>query len=420
MKIFVSAGEASGDLHGANLIKALRRLQPDVVIYGLGGPRMAAVGCSLHEDMVKRSGMWFWHVWVNFFHYLSVLRRIVSGFVTDPPDAVVLIDSPGFNVRIAAHAKARGIPVIYYITPQTWAWASMRFPKIARRVDKMLNILPFEPELWRLYGVDCEYVGHPIFDHLAGLQLAPVQRVKEFADRQAGQPALRLAGLPAYRHNSSEDTKAPLIGLLPGSRYREIDDLLPIMLDAGKIIKAEIPAARFRLVCANEELHDRINRTVSAHSLPVDVVVGAPYDVMREATLCLVSCGTANLELASFATPMVVLYRVVWYGFWVRGPFISTDYISLVNILAGREIVPECLMLTAKPVRVARRALELLQDEQKRQACVAALNDLRTAFAHPGASARAAEEIMRVVEKARHLRHPGVESRTPCGGCFCR
>ena len=179
MKIFISAGEASGDLHGANLVKELRRLEPEAVIYGLGGPRMAEVGCSLQEDMVKGSGMWFWHVWTNFFHYLRILREIVSGFVTDPPDAVVLIDSPGFNVRIAAHAKARGIPVIYYITPQTWAWASMRLPKIARRVDKMLNILPFEPDLWRRYGMDCEYVGHPIFDHLAQLPLKPVQRVED-------------------------------------------------------------------------------------------------------------------------------------------------------------------------------------------------------------------------------------------------
>ena len=405
MKIFFSAGEASGDLHGANLIKELRRLQPDAVIYGLGGPRMAEVGCSLHEDMVKRSGMWFWHVWTNFFHYLRVLREIVSGFVTDPPDAVVLIDSPGFNVRIAAHAKARGIPVIYYITPQTWAWASMRFPKIARRVDKMLNILPFEPDLWRMYGVDCEYVGHPIGDHLAQLRLPPVQRI--------------------------EDLKAPLIGLLPGSRYREIDDLLPIMLDASRIIKERIPGAQFRLVCADEGLHERIKRILPARKekgtqlfcakhpkgrsgkraaspfpsppagegpLPVDVVVGAPYDVMREATLCLVSCGTANLELASFSTPMVVLYRVVWYGFWVRGPFISTDYISLVNILARGEIVPECLMLTANAPWVARRALELLQDETKRRACITALEDLRSKFIHPGASARAAEEILKVMQ----------------------
>ena len=372
MKIFFSAGEASGDLHGANLIKELRRLQPDAVIYGLGGPRMAEVGCSLHEDMVKRSGMWFWHVWTNFFHYLRVLREIVSGFVIAPPDAVVLIDSPGFNVRIAAHAKARGIPVIYYITPQTWAWASMRFPKIARRVDKMLNILPFEPDLWRMYGVDCEYVGHPIGDHLAQLQLRPVQRV--------------------------EDLKAPLIGLLPGSRSREIDDLLPIMLDASRVIKERIPGAQLRLVCANEGLHERIKRILSACPLPVNVVVGAPYDLMREATLCLVSCGTANLELVSFGTPMVVLYRVVWYGFWVRGPFISTDYISLVNILARGEIVPECLMLTANAPWVARRSLELLQDETKRRACITALEDLRSKFIHPGASARAAAEILRIVK----------------------
>ena len=173
------------------------------------------------------------------------------------------------------------------------------------------------------------------------------------------------------------------------------------MLDAGKTIKAAIPGAQFRLVCANEVLRERINRIISAHPLAVEVVIGAPYDLMRQATLCLVSCGTANLELASFGTPMVVLYRVVWYGFWARGPFISTDHISLVNILAGREIVPECLMLTANARRVARRSLELLSDDSSRRQCVAALDEFREKFAHPGASARAAAEVLKVIKSSR-------------------
>lgn len=373
IKIFVSAGETSGDLHGANLIKEIKRLRPEAHVYGLGGPHMAQVGCALHEDLVKRSGMWFWHVWTNYFHYLRVLREVVSGFVTDPPDAAVLIDSPGFNVRVAAHAKERGIPVIYYIAPQTWAWASMRFPKIARRVDKMLNILPFEPELWRMYGVDCEYVGHPIFDHLTSLQLSPVQRV--------------------------EDPTAPLIGLLPGSRYHEIGDLLPIMLGAARIIKRYIPGAKFQVVCANADLGELAKKIVVEQDVLVDVLVGAPYDLMRTATLCLVSCGTANLELAYFGTPMVVLYRMVWYGFWVKDCFISTDYISLVNILTGREVVPECLMLTDNHTWVASRALELLQDEQKRRACIVGLKELCEKIGQPGASRRAAQGVLEIIER---------------------
>jgi lipid-A-disaccharide synthase len=375
LKIFVSAGEASGDMHGANLVRELKRLRPDAIVYGLGGPRLAEVGCEVLEDTVKRSGMWFWHVWTNFFHYLRILRELVSGFVLDPPDAVLLIDSPGFNVRVAAHAKARNIPVIYYITPQAWAWASMRFPKIARRVDKMLNILPFEQDLWRKYGVDSEYVGHPIFDHLASLRLPPVQRV--------------------------EDLKAPLIGLLPGSRYREIDDLLPIMLDAAKIIKAQLPGARFRLVCAQEGLRQRVDRVLAAHDVAVEVEVGPPYDLMRQATLCLVKCGTANLELAYFDTPMVALYRVVWYAFWVWGVYVSTDWISIANILMGRQMVPECVMLRHNPEWVARQSLDLLQDESKRRACLSDFKEFRDKFGRPGASARVAARLLEVIEKKR-------------------
>ncbi len=398
IRIFVSAGEASGDLHGASLIKELKRIRADIEVYGLGGPRMAEVGCELHRDMVKVSGMWFWHVWANFFHYLGVLREVVSGLVTNPPDAVVLIDSPGFNMRIAAHAKARGIPVIYYITPQAWAWASMRCPKIARRVDKMLNILSFEPDFWRRFGLNCEYVGHPIFDHLESLKLAPVQRVS--------------------------DPKAPLIGLLPGSRYREIDDLLPIMLRAAGRIKASIPGAKFRVVCSNESLSGQIHGHVAETAQkdapigPVDIQVGSAHDLMRQATLCLVSCGTANLELAYFGTPMVVLYRMVWYGFWAKSIFVSSDYISLVNILMGREVAPECLMLTANASWVADRALGLLQDEKARQKCLSDLEDFRKRFAHPGASRRAAQEIAAIVETAAADKGSPAQTIGPdCGIC---
>jgi len=369
-KIFISVGEASGDAHGANLIKAIHEIDPDVEFRGLGGPKMAEAGCRCITDVTAKSGMWVRHIVQNYFHYRRLFHRAVQTFDADPPDALVLIDHPVFNVALARKAKERGIPVIYYICPQTWAWGSWRIKKMARRIDKMLVILPFEQAFWRKFGVEAEYVGHPIFDRLCE---------EDVPEKSSDGP--------------------PLVGLLPGSRMNEIKNLFPIMLKTADALHEEFPDVRFRAVCARED-HVAPMEDMAGGSGLVEIEAGDPHDLMKTATICMVASGTASLELAYFRMPMVVLYRIVWFGRLVCPIFVNTDHISLVNLLAGKEIVPELCMFRDNFRAVADKTAELLRDETKQETCINELDKLCQEIAKPGASARAAKAALEFLDHA--------------------
>lgn len=363
-KIFISVGEASGDAHAASLMREIRKIESDANFVGLGGPKMAQEGCRCLADVTVKSGMWLKHVVENYFHYRRIFRGAVRSFDEDRPDALVLIDHPVFNVALALRAKERNIPVIYYICPQTWAWGSWRIKKMARRIDKMLVILPFEKAFWQRFGVDAEYVGHPVFDRLC------------------------LEDIP-----SPADRSKHLIGLLPGSRMTEIGKLFPIMLRAAELLHAQFPDVEFRAVCSREE-HRTAMRKLAGESGLVEIVTGNAHDLMRTAAICMVASGTASLELAYFRTPMVVLYRVIWLGRPVVAVFASTDYISLVNLLAGRAIVPELCMFSDDSRSVAATMAEFITDESRRQTCIDEMDALCRQIAAPGASARTAKALL--------------------------
>lgn len=367
-RLYFVAGESSGDMHGAHVIRALRARRPDVICEGLGGRRMAEAGMELHFDLAGRAIMGFTEVIRSLRMVRGLYLDVVKRLRERRPDAVVLIDYPGFNMRIAAAAHAMGIPVVYYISPQVWAWKRGRIRTLARIVTRMLVILPFEEELYREAGLPCVYVGHPLLDQIAG--------VKVFG---------------CYRD-------AQVVGLLPGSREQEIRRLLPVMIKVAEGIRARRPEVRFVAPCVDGERAEQIRKL--AGDFPLETIMHQAYEVLDGARLCLVASGTATLETALFGTPMIVMYRISGLSYALARMLVRIRYISLVNILAGRGIVPEFIQGAAQPMQVLPVALELLEDGPRRETMLRDLAAVRELLGEPGASEQAAEQILEVIEEA--------------------
>lgn len=367
----VVAGEASGDLHGAGLARALRRVSPDVALCGLGGPRMAGEQVDLCGTIdttavvglteALRRGPAVWRVY----------RALVQRLKQERPDVVVLIDFPGMNLRLAGVAHRLGIPVVYYVPPQVWAWGQRRLRTIRAHVALVLAVLPFERDLYAAAGIPVEYVGHPLLDVL-----------EEAPDRFAARGQLGLDG------------HAPVIGLLPGSRQHEVDRLLPVMHGAANRIAAAEPRARFVLGLAPSLDVARIRGRL-APSPPVEVVQGGAHLVMRASDLLLVASGTATLEAALLGTPMVVCYRLSAPSEWVGRLVVRVPWISLPNLVLGRAVVPE---IWRKPEvtfeRLAAEALRLLWTPGALEFQREAFAELRDVLGPPGVAARAARRVL--------------------------
>jgi lipid-A-disaccharide synthase len=374
-RVLLVAGEASGDLHGADLVRALRESLPDLEVFGLGGERLREAGMETVADVgevatvgLKATGRLraLWHA------YRALARRLREY----PPDLCVLVDFPEFNLRLAAVAKRAGVPVLYYIGPQVWAWRRGRVRKIARRVDRLAVVFPFEPALYapRLPGV--EFVGHPLLD-----------RVRVTRGREE---TLRLHGLDPARRT---------VLLLPGSRLSEIDYLLPPLLDAVRLLGQD-DTLQFPLVLAHTLPAEEIRRRVRAAGLRVTVVDGDNYNLIAAADLALVSSGTATLECALLERPMVIVYRLgpVSYALGrvlVRG----VSSIGMPNIVAGREVVPELLQGQVTGPRIAAAARALLDDPVRHAATVDGLRDVRRRLGRGGAAGRAAAIALEMLER---------------------
>jgi len=366
IRIFLAAGETSGDIHGANLVRALCAADAGVVCEGLGGPRMAAAGMELREDLAGRAIMGFAEVARSLPYIRRVFRETEAHLAKTRPDCVVLIDYPGFNMRLAARAKAMGLRVVYYISPQVWAWKAGRVKTLARVVDKMLVILPFEEKLYREAGVDCAFVGHPLMDQL---EAAPVEGI--------------------YRGGL-------LVGLLPGSREQEIRRLMQPMIAVARGIRAAHPEVRFVVPCVNAAREAQV-RALSG-DLPIETTIGRMYEVLDAARFCLVASGTATLETALFGVPMAILYKTGRLNYWIARRLVRIPHIGLVNILAGRGIVPEFIQEQASADAILPVALELMADTPRRRQMLDDLAALRAALGGPGASMRAARAIVAVAQ----------------------
>lgn len=371
--IMLAAGEASGDVHGATLCRALADLAPGWRLYGMGGARMAAAGVQVIVDVTSHAVVGGSEAIGRIPVVYRAYRRMLDVLTSGPrPRALVLIDFPEVNFRLARAAHGVGVPVVYFIPPQIWAWRGSRLRTIRRLITRVLAVFPFEVELYRGAGVDVEFVGHPLVD---GLAEAP-----------SPSEARRKLGL---------DPGSLVLGLLPGSRVREIERLLPSMRDAaGRVARAH-PEMRCILGLA-----PTLDRAVVEHGLGgglrVDVVEGGAHAVMAASDLALVASGTASLETALIGTPMIICYRVSNVSARLLLLSIRIPWIGLPNIVLGRTAVPELFQEKATGFRIGREALRLLDDPGALAAQRAAFGDLRGAFGPPGVGLRAARSVLDV------------------------
>ncbi len=370
-RIYLIAGEASGDLHGSNLIKALReRAACDGELLELrawGGDRMAAAGATVVKHYRDLAFMGFTQVLLNLRTILRNITLCKQDIEAFQPDAVILIDYPGFNLRIAEHLRKRGgIKVIYYISPQVWAWKKGRVHAIKRDVDRMYVILPFERDWYAQYGMDVDFVGHPLLD----------------AIQQEGTRALEP--LPG-------DDGRPVVALLPGSRRQEVTGMLPIMLKAAE----RFPDHRFVIAAAPSLTEDFYRGLIGSAS--VALVFNRTYDVLRTAKAALVTSGTATLETALFGVPEVVCYNGGAINVWLARRLVNIRFISLVNLIMEREVVRELIQQELTPRTLGDELDRLLNDAPYRARVEADLQALRAKLGGPGASAKAADGMWKIL-----------------------
>ena len=369
MHLFISAGEPSGDLHGANLVRALRSRHPDVRITGFGGERMRAAGADLLFPLTDLAVMGVRRVVANLRTFFRLADQARTHFETERPDAVVLIDYPGFNFALAKRAHAAGIPVYYFVPPQIWAWRTGRVKKVRQWCDTVLTALPFEETWYRDRGVNTRYVGHPYFDELAA---------------QRPDPGF----LAAQRSRAG-----PVVALLPGSRCQEVTANLPLMLAAAARVHAARPDGRFLVASFNEEQAALARALAGKGGLPLEIHAGRTPEIIERAESCIAVSGSVGLELMYRLKPTVVVYRMGRLFHWLILRLIHVKYMSLVNLLAGEEVYPEFAPAReAEPI--AEPILRWLNNPVARAAVVGKLQELKDRVAVPGACERAAEVLL--------------------------
>ncbi|HYC77356.1 MAG TPA: lipid-A-disaccharide synthase [Planctomycetota bacterium] len=364
------AGEPSGDNHAARVLAALNDRLPGVRHIGLGGRRMAAAGLDLAYDLAGDAVMGIFPVLKAAPRILRLLSEAEESLARNRPDALVLVDYPGFNYRLAARAKRHGVPVVWYVAPQVWAWGAWRLKRTARLVDRLLCILPFEAEIFRRAGVDARFVGHPVFDHLAGAERDPATR-------------RRLAELRG---------DGPLIGLFPGSRGHVVDALAKDFLDACRRFRERVPTARIAVAAAQERFAARIAAAFPEPGF-AEIFPGRSVDVMEACDLALTTSGTTTLEIAAVGRPFVLAYRVSPVFYAVARSLVNVGHVGLVNLVAGRGVVPEHVGFRSSAAAAADDLLRLWNDPSARAAQLAGLAEVRAKLDVRGAYARAADEI---------------------------
>ena len=369
-KIFMSAGESSGDIHGANLMRCLLEKDPHIIFYGLGRENMAKAGLHCLHDMTHKSLMWL-HALTEISTFLEMKKDCIRFLRQERPSAVILIDYCGFNFYIARAAKKLGIPVIYYISPQLWAHGPWRVRKMKKLVDRLLVIYPFEKSFYDNAGIPVTYVGHPLFDEIH----------KEGVDE----------GIVTELKNQLGET---IVSFLPGSRRQEIVRLLPLFLQSATQIHQTISSAQFLISCSNEQHFDLISAITREFTVPCKIVVGNAHEVIKASTLCIAGSGTITLQIAYYLKPMIIAYKISPIAYFIARPFLTTPYIGLANKLASKMIVPERLMCRANSAWLVNQAIQLLNNPQKRQDCIHELSLLMNEIAKPGASEHAADEIL--------------------------
>ncbi|MBL7224755.1 MAG: lipid-A-disaccharide synthase [Desulfobacteraceae bacterium] len=363
------AGEASADLHGSNLVKAMKASCPGVTFCGIGGTNMKQAGVKILVSSSDMAVVGLTEVLQRFHTIFRAANKLKATLKTHHPDLLILIDYPDFNLYMARIARRLQIPVLYYISPQVWAWRRGRVKKIARRVDRMAVILPFEEAFYRKRGVTVDYVGHPLLDAFK-------------RETYNLQPATR---------NPQPATRNPVVGLLPGSRREEIRNMLPIMIRSAEILKIRYPDIRCLLPLAKTIEPEFIDSFIRKSSLNIEVHQGDIYEVLDRCHIALVTSGTATLDTAIMAVPMVIVYKVAPLSYRVGKMLIKTSFIGLANLVAGERVVPELIQDEVTPERLADEALTLIENEHVRKKMITKLHGIRKRLGEGGASERTAK-----------------------------
>ncbi|HEY2614805.1 MAG TPA: lipid-A-disaccharide synthase [Chthoniobacterales bacterium] len=367
-RLYFLAGEASGDEHGAALLRALRDSTPDFEFHGRGGPRMNAIaGAGFINWIESAAVVGLWEVAKRYGYFRAQFQSALAEIAQINPDAVVLIDYPGFNLRLARalRRKSPAIKIIYYISPQVWAWNRGRIRPMARFLDLMLCIFPFEAELYNQSGLRTIFVGHPMIENLAA--------------RRTG-----------------EERQRNLIGLFPGSRLREVRKNLPIMMNAAREIVMLDPQIQFEVAAASESLAVEIRELLRASPMQerFRIATSESAAVMQRATAGMVASGTATLEAAYFRLPFVLVYKVSWPTYFAARLLIKTEHLGMPNVLAGRSIVPEFIQHRARPDAISKAVWQLVRDSAARERMISEFDAIIEKLGERGASAKAAQAIV--------------------------
>lgn len=372
-KFYIIAGEASGDLHGSNLIKAIQEKTPEADFRFWGGDEMSKVAGKPVKHIKELAFMGFIEVVINLKTILNNIKLCKQDILEYGPDVLILIDYPGFNMRIAKWAKTKNIKVVYYISPQIWAWKQNRGHELKKSVDKMIVILPFEKEFYKRFEMEVDYVGHPLLDAIEGFRKQ--YKVDELKSK----------------HNL--DAK-PILAILPGSRKQEIAKKLPIMLEAAEKFQA------YQLIIAGAPSQDLEYYQSFIKNFPyleIKLISGATYEILSIADLAMVTSGTATLETALFKVPQVVCYKGSSISYLIAKKLVKIDFISLVNLIMNKEVVKELIQHECTAKNIEKELLSLKKGETKRQELLDTYDELVKKLGDGGASQRAAQIILETI-----------------------
>lgn len=374
-KIMISVGEASGDLHGASVAHALKNIQPNIKMFGMGGQAMQEAGVEIVYDIADLGVIGFVEVIKNLPRLFKLRDNLAELMEQERPDALVIIDYPDFNMRLAKIAKEKGIPVISYISPSVWAWRKGRAKEVANIVEKVAAIFPFEADVYREAGANVTFVGHPLLDIVKAT----------------------MSKTEAYEYFNADAGK-PVVLLLPGSRQQEIMSLLPVMLAAAEKIVAEVPECQFFLPVASTISREMLQNIIDQYKITVVLTDKHTYDLMNIANVAIAASGTVTLEAALLGLPTVIIYKMAALTYLLGKLLVKIPYISLPNIIAGRKVVPELLQYAVTADNIANEIIPILLDAHLHQTMVQDLAEVQQKLGAAGAVERVAKEILTIAK----------------------
>ena len=376
-KILISAGEASGDIHAAAVTAALKRIDSTTEVFGMGGDELRAAGGEVLFDIKDHGVMGFVEVLKKLPDLFKLRREFARVMDERKPDCLVVVDYPGFNMKLAKLAHDKGIPVVSYIAPSAWAWNKGRAKNVAKIVDKVACIFPFEYDVYKEAGAPVEFVGHPLVDIV--------------------HPTMERAEAEAW---VGKEPGRPLVLLMPGSRLMEIERMLDVILEGAKLLKKQMPQVQFAMPRAGTIPLEMLQSKIQTSGLEVKITEGHNYDLFSVADLALATSGTVTLEAAMCGLPSVILYRTSAITAFIARRVINIPNIGLPNIVAGRQILPELLQEELTPAKLAATAVELLAPERRPQ-LEANLAYMKERLGEPGAVNRVAQLILRIAEEKK-------------------